>query len=305
MIFKNQTFWTLFLAGALILVMGSLRPDKPRGMHSMHYDIHRSRWSQCGDVVLAGDSRVLIALSPEEMGKVLKDRRILNYSYAGVWYSKEYLEAVGAILDPNGDSPTVVLGISPRSLTQGVRDNPGAFTGSDNTMDKDALIEYAFAPILEFCQPMSFNQVLPGISPSLASSILIKEYHADGWMSANCTVNKRGKWAIKRYRRVYDKYDVLNSTIENVMKHTKSWVDNGVKVYGFFPPSCEEMVEIEAGLESFDQADFISRFEEFGGVWLDVNQVGYESYDGCHLNRDGALQFSSDLGKIISEHERQ
>ncbi len=303
-IWKDQTTRTLILAVLIILVMGSLRPNKPQGINPKRYWRDKSQWKHCADMVLAGDSRVLMGLSPAEMEKILTDLQIVNYSFGGVWYSRDYLEAIENVLDPNSNTKAIVLGISPRSLTEGTKNNKGNFTEVHNAHKKDAVLELFFAPVLQFLEPMSFDDAIDGAFPSLASSTVRMTYCPDGWVSATCEVNRRGKWAVNRYRRIYSKYEVLESTIQNVTDYASKWSEKGVRVYGFFTPTCQEMAEIEKNLDSFNQLKFIKEFEHSGGIWIDVNQTDYNSFDGCHLQDKAAVEFSADFARAVKQIEQ-
>ena len=80
---SDRTAKTLMVAALLILGMGMLRPDKPAWMYPNQYWATKIGWRHCADVVLTGDSRTLMSLSPAEMQKKLTDRRIFNYGFGG------------------------------------------------------------------------------------------------------------------------------------------------------------------------------------------------------------------------------
>ena len=66
-IVKDRTFRTVALSLLVIITMGSLRPDKSVGMYPKQYWASKITWKHCADVVVTGDSRVLMALSPAVM----------------------------------------------------------------------------------------------------------------------------------------------------------------------------------------------------------------------------------------------
>ncbi|RPH74873.1 hypothetical protein EHM76_02765, partial [bacterium] len=89
---KDRTFKTLGLAAILIVAMGSLRPDKSRGVPEKRYWATKISWQHCADAVVAGDSRVLGGVSPAEMRRVLSEWRIVNYGFASNLYVPAYCE---------------------------------------------------------------------------------------------------------------------------------------------------------------------------------------------------------------------
>ena len=59
------------------------------------------------------------------------------------------------------------------------------------------------------------------------------------------------------------------------------------------------MIELENTTSGFDETFFVASFEKAGGIWIDVSQTGYPTYDGSHLNPEGALEFSHDLAQLM------
>ena len=78
-IWTDRTLKTLALALAMIVTMGLLRPDKPKGIPPKKYWAKKIAWKHCADVVLTGDSRTFMSLSPKKMQEILTKTKILNY----------------------------------------------------------------------------------------------------------------------------------------------------------------------------------------------------------------------------------
>ncbi|RPJ22536.1 MAG: hypothetical protein EHM35_18135 [Planctomycetaceae bacterium] len=90
--------------------------------------------------------------------------------------------------------------------------------------------------------------------------------------------------------------DGLNASVSG-------WTGKGIRVYAFLVPSCREMVELEERDSGFNQDQFVQDFEKAGGTWIDMDPCRYDSFDGSHLGREAALQFSRDLAERIHELE--
>lgn len=299
---SDRTVKTLIVAALLILSMGMLRPDKPAGMYPNQYWATKIGWQHCADMVLTGDSRTLMALSPAEMQKKLTDRRIFNYGFGGNWYSSEYLEAVEKVLDPQSTRKTIILGISPNSLTQKARE-AGNFAELRALSKQQAYLDIHFPAVVHFLEPMSFRDASEGLFPGLAETRTRKGYFADGWMA----VDKKpggGRNEVKRYRKIYEQNQVSGEIIENLISFISKWTSSGISVYGFLPPSCREMVEMENDMSGLNEAEFAAAFERAGGIWVPVDQLRYDSFDGSHLQQDAALEFSRDLALRIRDIER-
>lgn len=293
---------TLFLAVVLMLVMGSLRPEKPKGLYPGLYWAEKAAWEYCCDMVLAGDSRVLMGLSPAEMRKHLGDINICNFGFGGTWYSEEYIAMIEKLLDPQSSRKSIVLGISPHSLTRR-DDKSGNFFETAALSKRDIFIERCFAPVIFFFEPMSLKDAMEGLFPSLAESQTNRHYYPDGWISMNKFPTRIDR-ELKKYRGYYEQRKVDQNSIENILKAVSEWTNDNIRVYGYVPPSCIEMYEMEAQISGFDEENFTARFEKAGGIWVDVDHEGHDSFDGSHLQDTAALKFSEYFAKYILSVEK-
>jgi hypothetical protein len=301
-LWDDRTVRTIVFAVVLITVMGSLQPDTNHGLFPDEYWARKGSWGSCADVVLAGDSRVLIGLSPAEMSKILGPKRIYNFGFGGGWYSPEYLQAVEDLLDPAGDSKMIILGISPHSLTK--RDpETGDFFEIHRLSEQDRFMNTHFARLTYFFEPRSFNDAMVALFPSHAQTRTHRTFCADGWISVHkepCSISQ----SIKKYHGFYQKRIADEWNIANIMKAVSEWVCEGISVYGFLPPSCKEMYELEVKVSGFDQADFIARFEKAGGIWIETDPCAYYSFDGSLLQDFSALEFTDDFTRRLLELEK-
>lgn len=300
---KDRTTITLILAVLLSLTVGSLRLDKPRGMSPKTFWAEKLEWKECADAVFLGDSRVLMGTAPEVLQAYLDYENILNFAFGANWYCREYMDAAEELLDPQAENKTLIMGISPNALTWRTK-GLGLFIELKETPEKERFFNRHFGPIYDFFDPMSFKDVLQGLLPSTAPTRTTKYYKENGW----CAVHKIGddeNNEVKRYRAFYKNRQVSDKTVDTVMQYVSRWSKQGIKVYGFIPPTCPNMVELEDTASGFDKESFVKKFTEAGGIWLDVNLTDYYSFDGSHLQDDDAIRFSNDLGKMIKEVEKK
>jgi len=300
---KDRTFKALALAVALIGAMGSLRPDKPRGVYPKRYWARKISWHQCADAVVAGDSRVLGGVSPAEMRKTLPGLRIVNYGFASNLYVPEYLEALESLLDPDSKSKAILLAITPHSLTEDP-DVTNQFAELKKLSKRKIHMDMCLAPLSSFLEYMSFRDALHGLFPTLAKGRTRKELFADGWLAYE-RESPGEKRELKKYYRMYQKSQVSPKMVEGLNRFVSRWAQTGIRVYAFLMPSCREMVELEEQYSGFDPRQFAEDFEKAGGIWIPVDPCAYESFDGSHLQSHAARQFSDDLArKRIHELER-
>jgi hypothetical protein len=283
--------------------MGMLRPNKILGMYEKRFWATKISWQDYADVVVTGDSRVLGGISPGRMEEILKNRRIVNYGFASNTYVPEYLEGVEQVLKKQSDKKTIILGITPHSLTEDP-DITGQFLDLKNLSKQDIFMDIHFAALMSFFDYMSFRDVLLGIFPRLASSHTYRELFADGWLaySKDPPGEKR---ELKKYRKIYARCRVSPKMIENIMSYTSRWNESGIRVYGFLVPTCTQMAELEKEFSGLNLNEFETSFEEAGGIWIDIDPAAYDSFDGSHLQRELALELSQELASKINEKEEK
>jgi hypothetical protein len=296
----DRTFRTLMLAGTLVVIMGSSRPDNNHGLYPNEYWVRKAEWEKCADIAMAGDSRVLCGLSPGEMQKHFPGKRIYNYGYGSAWFSKEYMDKVGGLLDPNGQDKTIILGISPHSLITHEAD-AGNFGEVRSMSYRDRFMQIHFAGLIRFFDPLTFSSAIDGTFPSLAESHTERSFCPDGWLAVHKVPDSIAK-TLRNYKLYYEAGQADPENIDNLIEYVEGWVGQGISVYGFVPPTCREMYELETAMSGFDEEDFIRRFENAGGVWIYIEPVSYHSFDGSHLQDDSAIQLTNDLcEKIIKK----
>ncbi len=299
----DRTFATLILAGILIFIMGSLRPEKDIGMYPDEYWACKITWKQCADAVLTGDSRVLMGIAPQEMTPLLPYKQIRNYGFGANWYCPEYLDAVEEMLIPESPQKAVFMGITAHSLTGRTNDVMGNYLELKKMSPRDIYMAKHFGGLVYFFQPMSFRDALHGIFPSMAPTNTVRDYRDDGWVAVHKSPLALNE--VKRYKKLFVDRHVSQDVVDTITSYVERWTKQGIRVYGFIVPSCKEMVQVELDMSGFDPESFTAAFKAAGGQWIETNLVAYESFDGSHLQKEAALQFSKDLAEAIKAHDQQ
>ncbi len=293
----------LLLAGGMVFVLAATRRSTLSGMPLKLQSIQKAHWRHCADVVLAGDSRVGCGVSPGEMGRFLKGQRIYNYFFTGNGYSREYLEAIEQVLDPESEQRMIILGISPQSLTPLMTKKRDFHEDRKNYAFQSVTLARWFRRLLCHMAPITRNEIFGGRWANKGTPPKYVEVFADGWMAAYSeSADYSGYLQDARYNIFNNNY-VSAEIVANVLNTVSSWRQEGIRVYAFRPPTVEEMVALENELSGFEEEEFKAAFEKAGGIWLDVDPFGYPSHDGCHLRRDGAVVFSRDLSRMILAEE--
>ena len=133
------------------------------------------------------------------------------------------------------------------------------------------------------------------------SEFYYQEFHDDGWVASWIIPDNPDK-ALKSYRDNFSKTKVSSELVQELLKQTQHWVQHGIYVFAFCPPTTEKMDQLEKQLSGFDENIFAKQFRDVGGVWFLFDRNGYHSYDGSHLRKDSAIKFSKDLAMQIRSH---
>ena len=290
---------TLLMAALLVVAAGLLAPPTTwinTGVPSDAFWISKAFPAKHYDMVLAGDSRVLKGLSPAAMTAILPRERIYNFGFDHNAYTESYLTAIAALVDPSSNRKTIVLGISPQSLTPEAARRNGFSSLRENGRFGRFSMRY-LSPYLAFFQPYNvyyYWDLLHG-----ESIIRYYQHHySDGWVASRKEPEDPG-YQIARYRGRFEGNKVSPVITRQLFRHVAIWREQGIEVYGLRLPSSEPMLLLENQQSGFDQGTFIGDFENAGGVWLDFDHNGYHSYDGSHLREDAAQQISVNLAREI------
>lgn len=299
---KDRTFGTLVLTVILIILMGSSRPPVTSGLYPSEYWALKADWHHCADILLVGDSRTLCGLSPEEMQKYFPNSTIYNYGFGGAWFSTQYLDKIETILNPHRRQRTIVMGITPHSLTK--RDiQTGSFFEIMSMKKSEKFFSTRLPKLAYLIEPWSFKDAIEEIKPKKKITRTKKTLCPDGWISIQDDPDSIEK-GLKKYMGFYKERLVDPCNIDNVVRYVDKWVKQGIKVYGYIPPSCQEMYDLELKISGIDAPMLIDRFRAAGGIWIDTDPGIYDCVDGSHLRDKDAQKFTNDLCRELVKRER-
>jgi hypothetical protein len=298
-ILRDKTAWTLIAAAALVIAASLLRPTGPQeGIY--HEEQFRLKITSGDDydIVIAGDSHIENGVSPAAMSGILPGQRIFNFSFAGVAFTPDYLEAVRARLDPKSRRPAIVIGLTPMSLsTFSAEDNrfihlsrnpPG---GPGWLGEMRSRLAFIFRPIRE----LNIEHQLGG-EPRGYRWI----FHPDGWVATSRFPEDDKEYLEHLHRRLTQE-TIDPAIFENLLAGTKRWSDEGIAVFGFRPPVSNRVSAMEDSLSIFPELEAARRFEDAGGYWLTFDASRYHYVDGSHMRYDAAIEFSRDLAKAVAQ----
>jgi len=280
------------LSGAGWLLRGTLPEDL---QNDQHYAYQKLTWRENADVVLLGDSRTWVALSPQEMSNELNDLRILNFGFGSVGYSADYLQAADRVWDRLSDRKIAVVGITPRSLRQ-ISQDDNHFVASSRTFSlysawKSRWLGWApgfWSPIDAGTMKRLMHGTKPGSARRLDDgSCQPRDEQVDHAVALN-------------YYQNVQRDPIREEVVERLLAKVRDWTTQGIVVYGFRPPTCPAMEAME---QDFHEESFVAAFEAAGGHWLSPSQQDLQTFDGSHLDFPSARLFSIRLASLIRATE--
>lgn len=298
---RERTLQTLLLAGVIITTLAMMRPEHISPRIPDAFWIKKLEWRHQADTVLAGDSRVYMGLSPQAMNAIWPAPRIVNFGFSGVGYTRDFLDAVEKVLDPESRHPVIVLGITPQSLAPAAQRMNGFRYYSDYSR-QDRFLAVHLEGLYHWLRPGTLGE---------ATRLLLgrhlhvdQRWYEDGWVSLDQDVDNPNLWATA-FRNLFIDNQVDSKVVDRVLDAVAKWARQGISVYGFRPPTPMATVSLENNTSGFRQVAFVHAFEQAGGVWLEFDPTAWHSYDGSHLERSAALHFSRVLAQRLVHRQAQ
>ena len=294
----NRTFYCLSLGLLLVLLLGNFRPDKHIGEYPCKYWENKLRWNNCADVLFIGDSRVYTSVDPATVSTILPGKDIYNFGFSSQGYHQKYLDAASKVLKHSKRPVYIVAGITPGSLTPESQTENGFIEESSiNSSDREFNYKYPF--LVEYFKPMKISKAI-GEMFGQDNSNSIRKYYSNGWMARD--LKKHNKHYLKKTKSKFEENLSSPEIRDLLVSQISSWVKDGVIVIAFRPPTCEEMIEAENQYSGFLELQVKDAVVEAGGIWLEVDQDKYESFDTSHLTEASALEFSKDLALKLKDY---
>ena len=299
-VWRERSAWTILLTCLFVALLGTLRHNDVSGMAPDAFWAMKSEWRNQADIVFLGDSRTVEGISPAAMQESLPNRRILNYGIDAANYTEPYLRMVDELIEKNSEHPVVVLGVSPLTLTDSELYVDGF--SAIITDGKKSRLGSRFATLRRFFTPITTREIIVTLGPEDKAYHRYRRYHRTGWReSYDIPEDPREVMAFygtlfRPDRNGLPRQEVADRVFDTIPR----WVAQGIRVYGFRPPTSESMMELEDTATHWDQDEFVRRFEMAGGHWMTFDEGAYHAYDNSHLASESAKSFSADIAARIA-----
>jgi len=298
---RDPTAQTLLLAAGILALVAVCRPQEKSGLPIDVFWYEKVHFRQSADCVLGGDSRIMCGASPAVIADALPGFRVKNFAFSGCGYSPDYLNQLRDVLHPSSSQPIIVLGVSPGSLTRMAVERKSGFSAEMARRSQPRPRPSWLADAIQNrLRPIPLRQIAGFLRDPWTKTGYFQEHHADGWIASQ-RVPRSPTLTVPWYRQHFRENQVCPAVLADLLTATREWSSGGIRVYAVRMPISAELKAVEDELAGFDEAAFVARFEAAGGRWLPLNQDGYVTGDGSHLERESAVRFSQWLAEVIRE----
>jgi len=293
---KTKIVLVCLVAGVATLLLLLIRPVEEHGVPIASFWSKKVTAGAEYDLVAVGDSRVLYGLNPEPFEQ-LGLGSSLNFGFRGAPSTDQYHQAAIDKLSDNGKR-IFLLGLTPLSFTEYARHSNG-FDEITGRYSNQSITPEWFASLQQRFDPMTLGELARIVRGRV--NPLQQTYHSNGWIeSAHQKPNL--DHALGLYSIQFDGNQALSSNVENCCEFLEKCVGQGIEVIGFRMPIPDSMKKLEDERSGLDYRHLAKRFSEIGAKWIEVDTARFATYDGSHLNHEGAHEFSAWLAGEVQSH---
>lgn len=291
-LFSAVSWWRCCLPKS---VNGQMMVQK--GMEENQFWVKKYCHSSDSDIVVIGDSRIMMGISPDAIRQVIPTARVTNYGFNNVGYGPRYFDAVNRVLDKQSKLKVIVVGISPLNFQPSHVDTNEFMVLSKQNMK----MKKSMGGITNMLRPIALAEVKMFLKgKDTIQSGYYQVLHDDGWLQCT-TIPENPSRLLEPIETGLINEPVDNKLIDDLLKRVKIWKQSGIQVYGLRVPTTAAMRDVENRHSSFDEASFRLQLNKVGGKWIDTGLGGYRCYDGSHLQPESAVKLSKVVGEYIKK----
>ena len=248
---------------------------------------HEKRYGkQRYDVLLIGDSRTYMGVSPEILREYIPNMDIYNFGFPTGRINRQLLGEARKRFQQNGKH-ILIFGCTYSDLC--------------NSENKH------FFNIANLNSFWLNNVWIRKKTPVFHRGYII--HHTPfGYMEVRASKNEDATLnMLKHYRDGCQKRPFLPSDFKHFVQNLKWCKKNNIKVVAYRIVSCREMDELEDKLSGVDWNKIKQAVLDEGFIWLErppsplLEQIEEHCWDACHLNTEGAELFSNWLGQELAK----
>ncbi|MDO9171518.1 MAG: hypothetical protein Q7W29_06775 [bacterium] len=305
MLLRERFFVTIVLGAGLSCLLTWLLPAPTnllfaKETQSYRFYLQKTHLRTDPDLIVIGDSRTLRGVSPSAMAERLPQLRIFNFAYNAGGLNREMYADAEDRLNPDGRIRAVLIGITPLALYDAKSRNTQYREFLDKSAD-DVYLKLHFPAAVDFLQPRRPSDLVSAVLDIEPHTYYEQEFHADGWIGSDRRP-PAPREAFVLYRSELAGRSMSRELIADLIAQTGEWTSRGIRVFACRPPTSLEMEALEDSLTGFDERGLAESFRAAGGIWLPAAKDKYGTYDGSHLRREEAQEFSRDLATLLAPY---
>lgn len=295
--FSKRVISTLLTALILSVLIGLLSNKIPTEELKKQFFAYKIHNNNNYDLLLAGDSRVFRGLSSKPFEEVL-GLRTFNLGFSAVIFDDIMFDLINEKLDENSTSPSIIVAITPHSLTKYSYSN-GHIRRVEKMKREDVLLYNYFLRAASVFAPYSFSELvqLSPVTQAPKQAFHQEFFKKQGWIDSDFDT-RQPQYALKSYHSTFNNREIDTAIKEGLFDQVEFWKSKGYDVYGFIPPSSPNIESLERSYSGFLDGDIAKGFMAHKGLWICLDSL-YESYDGSHLSGESAIRLSNEIAYKI------
>lgn len=301
---KERLIYLGLVAALFVVLIKPLLPvQKNSELTKKRFWIKKTFAPSLYDAVVIGDSRTYRGVDPKTISSKLNGMNTLNFGYSsGGFTSVFYNEGIKKLKDDG--KKIVLLCITPFSLTEEACLNEHFNT--ERKHKKEEVIETMyFESIMAYFEPVNPQYILQKkyLMEKISeqdSLFYNEEYKENGWV-ASWKLKSEYNEAIDSYEKSFKRTGFNRAAINEFVLRVSESIKNGYKVYAIRPPVHSGLLDVENKYAADVYNEVKDNLIKSGVRWIEYSSVTDQSYDGSHLNKKGAIEFSSAIAEAIAE----
>lgn len=288
----------IFLFSSILHIIRPVNDDQ-RVLKNYSFWAKKTFNSQKYDVVVFGDSRIYRGFSANHFSRSANDLSAINIGYASAGYSEPIFRLIDKRIKKNSKHRVIILGITPLSLTPEGARNSHYFECINIKREERIELQY-FYSTLNFFLPYTLKSLFESFKGTSFEQSYLQEYFDDGWVASDTRV-RNPESSLDFYKTRFVKNQVSNEVFNNLIIEIDEWINQGISVYAFRPPTTSKMVAVEDSLSGYNAAYIIDNLKKHRVHWIELAHEDYISYDGSHIEKQSAIKLSKYIGEIVKE----
>jgi hypothetical protein len=263
------------------------------------YWIDKVVWSSDASVVVAGDSRVYRGVDVAPLSR-FAGGVARNFGFSSTLLTPAYIRRAACLLDPLGPR-VLVLGVTAASLRDPILARDG-FRDAELDLQRQKLplwIARRIDDVRLYLRPVALDLWAGGPRRRAASDEYFQVFHESGWVESDRAVPDPIGLGVATVARDFEGMGTSSAAVESLLESIRALVAQGVRVYVFYPPVPDAVVQTELRMSGLNLESLESRLHAVGARWLHVDYEGLRSYDGTHLDGPSGQRLGERLVEAI------